>query len=196
MILRSAAVTALFTAAAIAQIPVSVRCTPTDGSAAGCYYCPGFETVIKWNGVQMHSSSANLVAFHDLDVVVHGTWNGTVIEVTSIQTDFESFSISGNGHLGNRFRYNTVAAPGALAINLAALGAAFAVPFGDLALQLDPLSAVMLGGGAVDSAGEFTSDLDIPDDPSLIGLRVYGQGVVLDAAAGIYTTNLDTKVVG
>ncbi|MEZ6036086.1 MAG: hypothetical protein R3F29_01310 [Planctomycetota bacterium] len=196
MFLRSAAVTALFAVTAFAQAPVTVRCTPTDGSAAGCYYCPGYETVIKWNGTQMHSSTVNLVAFHDLDVVVQGTWNGTIIEVTSIQTVFESFSISGNGHIGNRFVYNTVAAPGALAINLAALGAAFLVPIEDLALQLDPASLVLLGGGPVDGGGEFSTDLDIPDNPSLIGVRVYGQGVVLDASAGTYTTNVDTKVVG
>ncbi|HEX5054144.1 MAG TPA: hypothetical protein VFZ65_20365, partial [Planctomycetota bacterium] len=128
----------LLLAAATAQAPVVVRCTPTDGSAAGCYYCPGYESVIKLVGTRLHSSTLNLVAFHDLDVLIQGTWNGTVVEVSSVQLEAESFSIGGNGTIGHRFDYSTVGASGNVAINFAALGASFFVPFADLAVQLDP----------------------------------------------------------
>lgn len=181
-----------------AQTPVVVRCTPTDGSAAGCYYCPGYETVIKWNGAKMHCSntSINLVAFHNLDVHIEGTWNGTVIEVTSIVADIESFSIGGGGVIGGRMDFDTVAPTGSLAANFLALGSAFVVPFDGLALQLDPSSATILGGGAVDGDGSFKTRIDLPDDASLIGLRVYGQGYVIPPVGAPYTTNLDTKVIG
>ena len=173
---------------------VTLRGRVTDGSAAGCYYCPGFEHVIKWVGTQMHSSTVNLLAYHDLDVVIQGTWNGSVIEVSSVQLDTESFSISGNGTIGNRFDYNTTGQSGDLAINFAALGNSFLVPFGALAIQLAPASTVVLDAGVI-SNGEYKTRLDIPDVPSLIGLRVYGQGVVLQQSGGLYSTNIDTKVI-
>lgn len=179
-----------------AQTPVTVRCTPTDGSAAGCYYCPGFEHVIKWVGTQMHSSSINLLAYHDQDVVITGTWNGTIIEVSSVALDTESFSISGNGTIGHRFDFNIVGQPGSLGLNFVSLGSAFFVPFGDLGVQIDPTSMFVLSGGVIGSGNEFGSRLDIPDDASLIGLRVYGQGLVVDPAGQWYMTNVDTKVIG
>lgn len=191
---RSFALVALATTA-LAQTPVTVRCTPTDGSAAGCYYCPGFEHVIKWTGTQMHSSSVNLLAYHDLDVVIQGTWNGNVIEVTSVTLDTESFSISGNGTIGHRFDYVTTGQSGDLAINFASLAPSFWAPLPGLAVQLDPASMVVLDGGAIGN-GEYKSRIDIPNLPSLIGLRVYGQGVVLTQAGGYYSTNVDTKVIG
>ncbi len=179
-----------------AQAAVTVRCTPTDGSAAGCYYCPGFEHVIKWVGIQMHSASVNLLAYHDQDVVITGTWNGSVIEVASVALDTESFSISGNGSVGNHFDFDTTGPSGGLAVNFAALGNAFFVPFGDIAVQIDPNSAFVLSGGALGTAGQFKSRLDLPDDASLIGLRVYGQGLVVTPVGDFYTTNVDTKVIG
>ncbi len=180
-----------------AQTPVVVRCTPTDGSAAGCYYCPGYETVIKWNGAKMHCSvsSINLVAYHNLDVRIEGIWNGTVVEVTSIAADIESFSIGGNGVIGGRMDFDTVAPIGSLAANFLSLGFGFLVPFDDLALQLDPTTATVLGGGAVGGDGSFKTRIDLPDDASLIGLRVYGQGYVVPPVGAPYTTNLDTKVI-
>lgn len=180
--------------AALAQTPVTVRCTPTDGSAAGCYYCPGYQNVIKWVGTRLQSSTINLVQYHDLDVRLQGTWNGTVIDVTSVQIVGESFSISGNAHIGTQVDYTTAGADGDIALNFAALGNGFAVPIGDVALQLDPLRMAPLDAGVI-SSGEYQSTLSIPNVPSLVGLRIYGQGVVLTQSLGLYSTNVDTKVV-
>lgn len=70
------------------------------------------------------------------------------------------------------------------------------MPFGDIAVQIDPNSAFVLSGGALGTAGQFKSRLDLPDDASLIGLRVYGQGLVVTPVGDFYTTNVDTKVIG
>ena len=181
---------------AMAQTPVTVRCTPTDGSAAGCYYCPGFEHVIKLVGTQMHSSTVNLLAFHDQDVLVTGTWNGAVIEVASAQLITESFSIGGNGQIGGRFDFSVVAPSGSLAVNCMAFAAGFAVPAADLAFQLNPATTMVLGLGTIGNGGEFKTRLDIPNDTSLIGVRVFGQGLVAPTAAPAYTTNVDAKDIG
>jgi len=181
-------------APAVAQVPVTVRCTPTDGSAAGCYYCPGFQNVIKWVGTRLQSSTINLVQYHDLDVMLTGTWNGSVVDVTSVQVVGESFSISGNAHLGTSADYSTTGSDGDIAIHFAALGNGFSVPIADVALQLDPTRTAVLDAGVI-SGGEYQSQLAIPNVPSLVGLRIYGQGVVLTQAMTLWSTNVDTKVV-
>lgn len=193
-LLRSLALALLTTTVATAQTPVTLRCTPTDGSAAGCYYCPGYETVIKWVGTRLHSATINLVQYHNLDVRMQGTWNGNTVEVTSVQIVGESFSISGNAHIGNNCDFSVTGTDGDLAINFAALGNGFSVPLGDLAVQLNLLQMAVLDAGVI-SGGEYQSTLDIPNVPGLIGLRFYGQAVVMEQNFNLYSTNIDTKVV-
>ena len=185
---------ATLTAVAAAQVPVTLRCTPTDGSAAGCYYCPGYQTVVKWTGTRLHSNSINLLQYHSLDVKVTGTWNGSLVEVSAVELVNESFSISGNAHLGTSADYNTTGANGDIAINLAALGNSFLVPIQDVALQLNPAQMAILDAGVI-SGGQYQSSLVIPNVPSLVGLRIYGQGVVLQANSAMWSTNVDTKVI-
>lgn len=185
----------LTTNALLAQVPVTVRCTPTDGSAAGCYYCPGFEHVIKLTGVRLHSSAVNLLQYHDLDVVLTGTWNGSLIEVVSVQLTNETFSISGNVRIGSRADFSTVGPIGLPAANLVAFGGGFSVPIADLAFQLAPSTTVVLAVGSIGNGGELKSRLDIPNVPSLVGLRLYGQGMVLPANGLPYSTNVDMKQV-
>jgi len=178
-----------------AQVPVTVRCTPTDGSAAGCYYCPGFEHVIKLTGVRLHSATINLLPFHDLDVVLQGTWNGNTVEVTSVQLTNETFSISGNVRTGGRAEFSTLGPAGLPAANVIGLGGGFTVPIADLAFQLQGNTATVLSVGAIGGAGEFKTRLDVPALPSLVGLRVFGQGLVLPGNGVPYSTNVDSKLV-
>ncbi|MCA8967256.1 MAG: hypothetical protein H6838_16675 [Planctomycetes bacterium] len=178
-----------------AQVPVQLRCEVTDGSAAGCYYCPGFGHVVKFVGTPLVSGTINLAGYHNQYVRIQGTWNGSAVTVNSIQVTTDSFSLSGNTSIGHRLRSNSMGNPGELALNVVALGTAFSVPFLDLAFQLDPATSVVQGLGVVNGNGEFKSDLDIPNDPSLVGLRLTGQGAILDAAGSLLTTNVDSKVV-
>ncbi len=189
----SVALSLTLAAFAPAQTAVTLRATPTDGSAAGCYYCPGYEHVIKLVGTRLVSTSVNILAYHDQDVVMTGTWNGTVVDVTSIQPTVESFSLSGQGRIGRRLDFSTVGPIGALAVNCAALGSGFAVPAADLALQLQPASLVVMGAGTIGGGGEFKVRLDIPDEPALVGLRLFGQALVVPAQGGAYTTNVDSR---
>ncbi len=179
----------------VAQTPVVARGEVTDGSAAGCYYCPGFSHVIKFTGTQLASPTINLALYHDQMCEMVGTWNGTVLEVSSIQVVSESFSIGGNSSIGHTVRLTTQATPGDFGINLAALGTTFAVPFLDLALMMDPASSLIMGGGPVNGNGEYKSDLDIPNDPSLVGLRFFGQAAIITSAGAMYTSNVDAKEV-
>ena len=187
--------TAFLTSAVQAQVPVQLRCQVTDGSAAGCYYCPGFAHVIKFVGTPLESSTINLGLYHNQYVHIHGTWNGTRVTVNSIQVTTDSFSLGGNGSIGNRFRLTAMGNPGELALNAVALGSGFAVPYLDLAFQLSPLSTVVQGIGPINGNGEFKTDLDIPNDPTLVGLRIFGQGVIMDGNGGLLTTNVDAKEI-
>lgn len=192
------ALTALTLAAAPvvqAQSTVHVRCELADGRATGCYYCPGYEFVIKFVGTQLDSPTINLNQFVNQYVDIIGTWNGTVITVNQAVAATSNFSISGNGSIGNRFRFNTQSVPGDLAMNMVALSTAFVMPFADIAVMMNPASMVVMGIGTTNGNGEFKSDLDIPNDPSLVGLRLFGQGLIATQGGAVLTTNVDAKEV-
>ena len=178
-----------------AQVNVVARGELADGQATGCYYCPGYQYVIKFVGTQLQSSTVNLNLFINQYVELTGTWNGTVLNVTSAQLTPETFSIGGNTSIGHTIRPTTMSTPGDLALNIAALGTTFLVPFADIALMMNPASAVILGAGITNGNGEFKSDIDLPNDPSIVGVRVFGQGIVFTPAGAIFSTNVDAKEV-
>jgi hypothetical protein len=182
-------------ATAVAQTPIVARGRVTDGSAAGCYYCPGYQHVFKYSGLRLESTTVNLAPFMNLDVRVVGTWNGSWVNVTSIQLAPESFGISGGGLIGGHFELTTHGPAGDLAINLLALGSGCIVPLGDCGLQLAAATTVIHGAGVIDSSGEFETTLPIPMQPSLIGLRLFGQGVALSNGL-FWSTNPDAKEIG
>lgn len=189
----------LFTAVLPAQT-VTVRGELGDGRATGCYYCPGSRYVIKWSETTVDSSTINLALYLNQQLMLTGTLGGTVarpsIDVTAVQVVTETFSFSGQGRIGNRFRATAKGSPGDLAVNLFALNAGFASAGGALSLLLDPAATVVLGVGAVNGNGEFQSDANIPNLPSLVGLHVFGQALIVpQASAAPFTSNPDSKVV-
>ncbi len=60
--------------------------------------------------------------------------------------------------------------------------------------HLDPTRMAVLDAGVI-ASGEYESQLAIPNVPSLVGLRIYGQGVVLTQSMTLWSTNVDTKVI-
>jgi hypothetical protein len=180
-------------ATAVAQTPIVARGRVTDGSAAGCYYCPGYQHVFKYSGLRLESTSVALAPFMNQDVRVVGTWNGTFVTVTSIQLAPETFGISGGGMIGGSFDLKTQGPEGDLAINLLSLGSGCVIPLADCGLQLNANSTVVHGFGAI-IGGEMETTLNIPMQPSLIGLRLFGQGVVLSNGV-FWSTNPDAKEI-
>jgi hypothetical protein len=92
-------------------------------------------------------------------------------------------------------RFTTKAAPGTLCLNLAALGTSFLVPVGTIAVLLDPASVVPLAAGFTNAGGDFRTEINLPNLPSLIGQRLFGQGVIAPAAAPLFGSNIDTVVI-
>lgn len=186
--------TTLTLAAGLGAQTVVARGELADGRATGCYYCPGYQYVIKFAGTRLESPTVNLAQFVNQQVEFTGTWTGSLLNVTAARVVAESFSITGNGRIGSRYRWNAVAAPGDLAIHALSFGTGF-LPLGDVAVQLAPLSTVVLGLGIVNGAGEAKADLDIPNVPALVGVRLNGQALFVPPAAPAWSSNLDSKVV-
>jgi len=178
-----------------AQVPVKLSGKVTDGSAAACYYCPGFKHVIKHSGTRLQSSTLDLDLFMNQQVQICGTWDGTFVTVVSAEVVPESFSISGGGKIGGFFSFNSYGIPGDLGINLLAFRTGMTVPFADLGLLLDLVSLRVLGSGSLGSTGDHKDVLDIPNEPGLIGLRIFGQGVILTQDGSFFSTNLDSKLI-
>lgn len=185
----------VFAAPAFGQNSVEVQCQLADGQATGCYYCPGYQYVIKFVGTQLQSTAVNLNLFQNGSCTLQGTWNGTVLTVTSAVASPDNFSIGGNGHIGNQFHFTTDGDNGDLALNLIAFDTTFLPVFGDQALQLDPASAAPLSAGLIGSNLQWKSDLDIPNNPALVGVRAFGQGFLLKPNGTIKLTNVDAKEV-
>jgi hypothetical protein len=192
-------VLALFatTASLFAQSAV-LRGEIADGRATGCYYCPGYQFVLKWVGTRLESTTVNLAQFEVLSQIVEmtGTWDGTIFHVTAAHNITSMFDLTGNGSLGGRFRCDAVGNPGDLAVNAISLGTSFMIPVPNTPTLLQPSTTVVMGIGITGANGEFRSDINIPQNPALVGLRINGQAIFAPLNNGaLYSSNLDTKVV-
>lgn len=193
--LRHCTVAAVVLAASLTAQSSVVRGELADGRATGCYYCPGYQYVIKFVGTQLASPTVNLNLLQNQMVEFTGNWNGSVFTVTAAQVVAQSFSITGNPSLGRRVRCNAQGTPGDVAINAIGVGTGFVVPFGTMTVLLDPATATVMGVGVVNGAGEFKSDLDIPAVPALVGVRVTGQAFFAPLTAPMFSSNVDTTVI-
>jgi hypothetical protein len=191
--LPATAALAMTAALATAQVPVVVRgeINNGNGGGSGCFWCTGAPFVLKFAGTTVQSSAVNLATFLGQDVVINGTWNGTVLNATSVQLTVDTFSMGGNPSIGQNIRFTSQAPMGTLALNLGALGTQCNVPFADLGMLLAPSSVVALGAGLTNNGNQFRTEFPVPNVPSLIGLRVFGQGVLAPAGSPLIATKLD-----
>jgi len=61
---------------------------------------------------------------------------------------------------------------------------------------LDPASTVALAAGLTNAGGDFRTEISIPNLPSLIGLRVFGQGVIAPVSGSpLFASNIDAVEV-
>lgn len=179
---------------------IQLRGELTNGRATGCYYCPGYEYVLKWSETPLASSVVSLAPFLDTQVRVEGFWDPTTVpahfEVTAIVNVPESYSVDGNPRIGNRVRPNAKGTPGEFAAHFLAIDAGF-VPLGsDLAMLLDPTTVIFLGAGTIGGGAEFKIDVDLPNDAALVGLRFMGQALQSEGAGQhLFSTNTDSKTI-
>lgn len=178
---------------ATAQTPVTVRGEINDGTGggAGCFWCTGAPFVLKWSGTTVQSATVNLATFLGQDVVIQGTWNGSVLTANTVAAATQAFSMGGNPSLGQQMRFTTSAPPGTLAANFGALGSQLSVPFGNFGLLLAPASAVAFGAGFTNAGGDFRTQVLVPNVPALVGVRVFGQGVIVPDTAPLFATEVD-----
>jgi hypothetical protein len=182
-----------FVAAAAAQTPLQVRgeINQGTGGGAGCYWCTGAPFVLKFTGTTVQSTTVNLNTFLGQKVLIDGVWNGSVLQANAVQVTTETFSMGGNPSIGGTMRFTTETAPGTLALNMGALGTSFLVPVGSIAVLLDPASLVPLAAGFTNAVGDFRTEINLPNLPSLIGMRVFGQSVIAPAGAPLFASNID-----
>lgn len=190
---------ALLASNLVAQV-VTLRGEVTNGRETGCYYCPGYDYVIKWIGTRLDPSVVNLAPYLDQQVEIVGNWNGSltvpIVTVTSIRVVAESFSISGSNSIGTRMDFNAIAPQGDRAAHVLAFGRSFAPLYLPLVMSLDPALSSVLGFGPTNGNNEFKARLPIPADPSIVGVRVYGQALIVpQSGAPWYFTNPDSKLI-
>jgi len=163
-----------------------------------CHDCPGFDFVLDYTHTSISSATIDLKPFVGLYVKGEGHWNGSVttpaLDVTSLTVVPQSFSIGGGGSIGKTLKFTTFASPGDLAFVMASTKDSFVPSPGVGILFLDPLHLSFLGSGFVGGGGEFTLKVDVPNDPALIGLSVFGQAGLFTGGA-LTTTNSDLKVI-
>lgn len=192
------ALLAPFAFAAVAPAQFELRGQIEFNQAATCYYCPPITNwVIHGTETALTSSSVNFANYAGLEVVMTGSWTSSgglpLFDVATIQTTSLSFQLSGNSSIGNTIRFEAFGANGDLAINLASLGAGATPLSSTTTLLLAPATTVVLGFDVI-SAGRVRTDFDIPSIPSLVGLHIFGQALILPASATpFFFTEPDAK---
>ena len=178
------------------EITFSGKCE--DGEDV-CYYCPGYDYVLASPPPRLLGSNVNLAPFAGKQVRGTGIWNGSttapVITVTSIQAVEQTFSIGGSATIGKKISFTAIGNPGDFAAIALSLVDGFIPVPGYGAVLLNSQSMFVLGQGTVDGGGEFDITFDIPNDPALVGLNLFGQAVTVGPSGVPMLTNNDLNTI-
>lgn len=167
---------------------------------ATCYYCPPVASyVVHGTETPLSSSTVTLANYADQHVLMTGAWTSigglAVFDVATIQPTSSSFTINGNSSIGNTIRWTASGSNGDLAINIASLDAGVTPLSATTTLLLAPGSAVILDFGPI-QGGTLRTDFAIPSVPSLVGLHMFGQALILPTnGQPFYFTEPDRKRV-
>jgi hypothetical protein len=155
--------------------------------------------IVDCTNVDLSSAAFNLNLFVGSQTEIHGTWNGSstnpAVVVTAIQLVPETFEIGGGGKIGETAKPTVTGAPGSLATTFASTSTSFA--------PLGAWGSVFLGGnpfhtgtGTIPGGGTLELAIQIPNDPTLVGVDVFGQGAIIDTVGGtVLLTNPDCKTL-
>jgi hypothetical protein len=155
--------------------------------------------VLDCTKAELTSSAVDLNAFVGQQVALTGAWNGSsdapVVDVATMQAVAETFEVGGNGQLGGELSFLVTSNPGDTALMFAALDSGFlpASKAGTLLLSVSPL--ILVASGTVGGDGTFEVKGDVPDDPALDGVTVYGQAFIAFAAGGVALSNNDCNTL-
>jgi hypothetical protein len=154
---------------------------------------------VDCTNVDLTSSAFNLNLFVGSQTEITGTWNGSstnpAVVVTGIQTVPETFQLGGGFKIGDEGKPHVVGAPGSLAVTMASLSTSFA-PLGSWGSAFLGGNPFNTGAGTIGGSGQIEFTVPIPNDPSLVGVMVFGQGAVVNTGAGtVMLTNPDCKEI-
>lgn len=186
-------------AANVAPAQIQLRGEVEASQVATCYYCPAVTSfVLHGSETPISSSSVNLAALVGQHVLLTGAWGGTatlpIFQITSAQVVNGDFSIHGNSSAGNTVRFITAANAGDLVANVVAMNAGALTLTNEATLLVNPSQAVVLDAGMANN-GQYRSDLLIPNNPALVGVHFFGQGIVFPVAGAFFTTEPDARHV-
>lgn len=148
--------------------------------------------------VDIQSSTINLNAFVGLQTQITGNWNGSaaspLVDVTAIQAVSETFEIGGGGKIGQQATFRVDGAPGSPFAMFSSLGTSF-FPFRSGVVLLDLGTLNLIGTGVIGGAGNVEIKVQVPNNPALIGLTVFGQGAIGMGGGNVLLTNPDCKTL-
>jgi hypothetical protein len=151
--------------------------------------------VVGCTNTELTSAVVDLQSLVGQQVALDGSWNGSatdpVVDVASATIVNKLFEVGGNGKLGGQVSFKITSDPGDFGVMFAAIAPGFlnAHRPGVLFLSLSPLLTVASGFVAAD--GTFEVKGDVPDDPALDGVTVYGQSFISFVAGGSALSNPD-----
>lgn len=160
---------------------------------------------LECTNIRLVSQTVNLKALHDAsrqkdieyEMQVRDVSQGglTILDVVSAKTIPEMFDM-GNIRLGRSDTWEVFGTPGSAAgMFITARSQTSFVPVGASGAWLVGANAILFARGTVNAIGRFQVRYQPPNDPSLVGLEVVGQGVLIGTNNTLTLANLDCKTV-
>jgi hypothetical protein len=155
--------------------------------------------IIDCANVDLTSATFDLNLFVGSHVEIQGIWDGSttspLVDVTAILEVPESFELGGGGKIGSPLKPSVTGTPGALAITMGAVSNAF-LPLGTFGTILLGGTTFHTGSGTIPAGGTLELSIEVPNDPTLVGVDVFGQAAILDTGAStLLFTNPDCQTL-
>ena len=145
------------------------------------------------------TSALDLNPFVGQQTQITGQWNGSFIspsvDVTSITIVPETFEVGGNGDLGGELTFGVTHTPGSFTIMYASFGVGFA-PLPSGVWFLDFSTMLRVTSGTIPGVGNLERKVNVPNDPALQDVTVYGQALIVEPGGNALLANSDCKTLG